>query len=103
MVREGDNFMFTFDIKSKFGNGQAILKTTDAEEITSVLMTGDTDFMLWFPDWLNLAKGPFGHYLSTDGARANDLDFALSQDSDISYAVDGKLTEYTSAPKGNQP
>jgi hypothetical protein len=95
--------MFIFNIKNKSGQGQVVMEVTDAEDIAPVLMSGDAAFLLAFPDWLSRASGPFGHYLSSKGVRPNDLEFALSQDSDVTYSlVHGELGPYKKPPQGTQ-
>ena len=92
--------MFIFDIRAKVGNGRVVIEVDDAELPARPLVSGDPAFISFFPDWICQAHGPFGHGLSDEGLRPNDLAFALSQDEPITYSlVQGELSEYKSPPE----
>lgn len=92
--------MFKFQVNG-IGHGGLIEINTDDPEEQALFKTTPTGFIELFKKWLSQAQGPFGHFLGPDTIRANDLDFALSQDSKISYElVEGELSDYPAPEEG---
>ena len=88
--------MFEFQVKIEDkGQGLIRIDTDDPEIQLPFEVVGDEQFAAVFLDWIANTQGPFGHYLSAEAVRANDLEFALTQDSKITHSLGyGELSQY---------